>query len=143
MKILLFNLLLFSVINSLGQEFPVEFKIDNLKNSDGNIIVSVYEDSKSFDEGMPLFRQTISKKENMNNGTFVGQLLIPKGVYGLVFLDDENGDGEMTNNLLGLPKEGFGFSNFYLSGFKKPKFSDFSFTHTENSEIIEVRLRYL
>lgn len=142
MKTFLLTLLLFAV-NSISQEYPVEFKIDNLKNSEGNIIVSVYEDSKSFDEGMPLFRQTISKKENMNNGTFVGQLSIPKGVYGLVFLDDENGDGEMTNNLLGLPKEGFGFSNFYLSGFKKPKFSDFSFTHTENSEIIEVRLRYL
>ena len=93
--------------------------------------------------GLPLFRKTISKKENIKNGTFEGQLSLPEGVYGLVFLDDENGDGEMTNNLLGLPKEGFGFSNFFLSGFKKPKFSEFSFTHTENSEIIEVRLRYL
>lgn len=139
----LFLTLIIAVSNTLNQEYPLEFKIDNLKNSDGNIIVSVYEDAKSFDEGMPLFRKTIPKKENMEDGTFKGQLSIPVGVYGLVFLDDENGDGEMTNNLLGLPKEGFSFSNFYLSGFKKPKFTDFSFTHTKNLELIEVRLRYL
>lgn len=143
MRKLLFALLVLLGKSVFSQEVPVKFEIDNLRNDNGSVIVSVYRDAESFDEGIPEFRKTISKKENMENGSFNAQLLLPPGVYGLVFLDDEDGDGEMSNNLIGLPKEGFGFSNFYLSGFKKPKFSDFSFRLTGDTEKLQVRLRYL
>jgi len=143
MKTILVAFILLFTNTTFSQDIPVEFEIDNLRNYKGNIIVSVYEDSKNFDDGIPLFRKTIGKEENMKNGTFKAQLSLPSGVYGLVFLDDENSDGEMNNSFIGVPKEGFGFSNFYLSGFKKPKFSDFSFTHSEDTETMQIRLRYL
>ena len=143
MKTILVAFILLFTNTTFSQDIPVEFEIDNLRNYKGNIIVSVYEDSKNFDDGIPLFRKTIDKEENMKNGTFKAQLSLPSGVYGLVFLDDENSDGEMNNSFIGVPKEGFGFSNFYLSGFKKPKFSDFSFTHSEDTETMQIRLRYL
>jgi len=109
----------------------------------GSIIVSVYKDKKSFGEGIPSSHKIIPKKENMNNGILKAHFSLPAGIYGLVFTDDENSDGRMTNRLIGIPKEGFGFSNFYLSGFKKPKFSDFSFILTENFETMQIRLRYM
>ena len=143
MKTILVAFILLFANTAFSQDIPVKFEINNLRNSEGSIIVSVYKDAKSFDDGTPEFRQTISKNENIENGIFRAQIFLPPEVYGLVFLDDENGDGAMNNNLIGIPKEGFGFSNFYLSGFKKPKFSDFSFTHSENSETLKVRLRYL
>lgn len=143
MKTLLIAFVLFLANHAISQEVPFKFEIKNLRNSDGSIIVSVYKDAKSFDDGFPEFHQTLSKKENIENGTFRAQISLRPGVYGLVFLDDENGDGAMNNNLLGIPKEGFGFSNFYLSGFKKPKFTEFSFKLTENMETMQVRLRYL
>lgn len=143
MKIILFVLIFLLGNITYSQDIPVIFEIDNLRNSDGSIIVSVYKDTKSFEDGIPALHKVIPKKENMNNGTFKAQFSLPSGVYGLVFTDDENNDGKMTNRLIGIPKEGFGFSNFYLSGFKKPKFSDFSFILTENLETIQVRLRYM
>lgn len=143
MKKLLFALIIFFGKNVYSQEVPVKFEIDNLRNTDGSVVVSVYKDANSFDEGIPEFRKTIDKKENMENGSFKAQVLLSPGVYGLVFLDDENNDGAMNNSFIGVPKEGFGFSNFYLSGFKKPKFSDFSFTLTEKTETLQVKLRYL
>ena len=143
MRTILFVLLLFSGNILFSQELPVKFTIENLRNADGSIVVSVYTDSKSFDDGLPSFHKVIPKKENTNNGILQAQFFLPPGVYGLVFTDDENNDGEMTNNFIGIPKEGFGFSNFYLKGFKKPTFSDFSFTLTENLEPIQVRLRYM
>ncbi len=143
MRKLVVVLIILFVKSVHGQEVPVKFEIDNLRNADGSIIVSVYKDSESFDDGIPDFRQTFSKTENMKDGTFQAQILLLPGIYGLVFLDDENDDGEMTNNLLGLPKEGFGFSNYYLSGFKKPKFSDFSFELTEDGKSMKIKLRYL
>lgn len=143
MRATLIFLILLLGENTFSQEIPVKFEIENLRNPDGNIIVSVYTDSQSFDDGLPSFHKVFPKKENMNNGILQAEFFLPPGVYGLVFTDDENNDGEMTNNFIGIPKEGFGFSNFYLKGFKKPKFSEFSFTVTENMEIIQVRLRYM
>ena len=70
MKTILIAFILLLTNTTFGQEYPLEFEIENLKNSDGNIIVSVYEDSKSFDDGIPHFRKTISKKENINGGIF-------------------------------------------------------------------------
>ncbi|MBT3385143.1 MAG: DUF2141 domain-containing protein [Prolixibacteraceae bacterium] len=143
MRTILFALFLLLGNNTFCQDIPINFEINNLRNSDGSIIVSVYKDKKSFGEGIPSSHKIIPKKENMNNGILKAHFSLPAGIYGLVFTDDENSDGRMTNRLIGIPKEGFGFSNFYLSGFKKPKFSDFSFILTENFETMQIRLRYM
>jgi uncharacterized protein (DUF2141 family) len=36
---------------------------------------------------------------------------IPKGIYALAVIYDENMDGKLGTNLLGVPTEGYGFSN--------------------------------
>lgn len=143
MRTILYALFFLLVNNTFGQDVPIKFEINNLKNSDGSIIVSVYNDKKSFADGIPSSHKVIPKKEKMSKGILKAQFSLPPGVYGLVFTDDENNDGKMTNRKIGIPKEGFGFSNFYLSGFKKPKFSDFSFTLKENFETMQIRLRYM
>ena len=143
MRTILFALFFLLVNNTFCQDVPIKFEISNLKNSNGSIIVSVYKNKKSFDDGIPSSHKVIPKKEKMNKGTFKAQFSLPPGVYGLVFIDDENNDGKMTNRIIGIPKEGYGFSNFYLSGFKKPKFSDFSFTLKEDFETMQIRLRYM
>ena len=143
MKTILFALFFLLGNNTFCQDIPIKFEIVNLRNYDGSIIVSVYKDKKKIDDGITSFRKVIPKKENMNNGTFKAQFSLPFGVYGLVFMDDENNDGEMNNRLIGIPKEGYGFSNLIHSGFKKPKFSDFSFTLTENIETFKIHLRYM
>lgn len=143
MRTILFALFLLLVNNTFCQEVPLKFEITNLKSSDGSILISIYNDKKSFDDGIPSSHKVIPKKTKMTKGNFMAQFSIPPGVYGLVFVDDEDNNGKMTNRLIGIPKEGYGFSNFYLSGFKKPKFSDFSFTLKENFETMKVRLRYM
>lgn len=143
MRTILYALFFLLVNNTFCQDVPIKFEINNLKNSDGSIIVSIYKDKKSFDDGIPFSHKVIPKKEKMNKGIFKAQFSLPPGVYGLVFVDDENNDGKMTNRIIGIPKEGYGFSNFYLSGLKKPKFSDFSFTLKENFETMQIRLRYM
>jgi len=143
MKTILFALSILLSSSSFGQDVPVKFEINNLKNSDGSIIVSIYESEKSFDDGKPSSHKIIPKKGNMDKDVFGAQFSLPPGVYGFVFVDDENNDGKMTNRKIGIPKEGFGFSDFYLSGLKKPKFSDFSFTLKKNYKTIQVRLRYM
>jgi uncharacterized protein (DUF2141 family) len=66
------------------------------------------------------------------------------GIYGLSLLDDENKDGKMEYNFLRLPREGFGFSDYYHTGFTKPKFDSFKFNIDQNQKrIITIRIRYM
>ncbi len=66
------------------------------------------------------------------------------GTYGLALLDDENYDSKMNYSFLGMPVDGFGFSNYYLSGMSKPKFESFKFTISKDSKLkIETKFRYM
>ena len=82
-------------------------------------------------------------KKDFYDGRLTVKIPVEAGVYGLSVLDDENGSGKMEYNFLGIPKEGFGFSNFSLKKMRKPKFNDFAFEIT-NKEVkdIQVVLKY-
>jgi len=80
----------------------------------------------------------------MNNGKLKATVYLPEGTYGIAVLDDKNKDNEMNYTMLGMPKEGFGFANYYHSGFSYPKFSDFAFQHQKaKNKPATVKLRYL
>lgn len=69
---------------------------------------------------------------------------LPPGTYGLALLDDENNDDKMNYSFIGLPKEGFGFSNYYLSGLFKPKFEVFKFTVLKDQkQKVQMKIRYM
>ena len=42
-----------------------------------------------------------------------------------------------------LPKEGFGFSDYYETAMKRPKFDDFDFILTAETKEIVIKVRYL
>ena len=59
-------------------------------------------------------------------------------------MDDENFNGKMDYNFIGIPKEGFGFSNYYHSGLTKPKLKSFAFEVIENKNTkVEVKMKYM
>jgi uncharacterized protein (DUF2141 family) len=72
------------------------------------------------------------------------QFALEPGVYGLCLLDDENNNGKMEYNFLGMPKEGFGFSDHYHTGITKPKFDSFKFTLSKNQDKdVTIKVRYI
>jgi uncharacterized protein (DUF2141 family) len=46
------------------------------------------------------------------------------GEYAVMLFHDENGNQKMDNNLVGIPTEGYGFSNEAKGRFGPPKFSE-------------------
>jgi uncharacterized protein (DUF2141 family) len=116
-------------INLCGQN--VEVFIHSFRSSEGHVIVSVFKDNQSFQEEKPFMTKTL-KKSDIVNGILKTSLILPAGVYGMALLDDENSDKVMKYNLLGMPLEGFGFSNYVHKGFSRPVLSDFDFTVSEN-----------
>ncbi len=79
----------------------------------------------------------------MVNGCLSVRLEIEPGHYGIALMDDENNDDLMEYNFLGIPREGFGFSDFYAKGFKRPVFSDFDFIMTDSTKNIRIVIRYI
>jgi uncharacterized protein (DUF2141 family) len=46
------------------------------------------------------------------------------GRYAIVVVDDENGNGDLDRNLLGIPTEGYGFSNGVRPTLRPPSFDE-------------------
>ena len=67
---------------------------------------------------------------------------IPPGTYALVVLHDENMNGKLDTNWLGIPKEDYGFSNNAKASLGPPSFSAASFTYDGTGLDLTVALRY-
>ena len=125
-----------------GQK-SITIEIDEFRNSkEGNILFAIFTDQLNFTNDIS-FKNWIVPKEKLINGVFKETVKLPLGEYGIAILDDEDINGKMSYNFFGIPKEGYGFSDFNHSGFKKPMFSDFKFSICDSTHTIRIKLRYL
>jgi len=67
---------------------------------------------------------------------------IPPGTYALAVIHDENMDGKLDTNWLGIPTEGYGFSNDPKSSFGAPSFAAASFAYDGRSLELTIGLKY-
>ena len=91
---------------SWGQN-NLEVKVDNIKNDKGDIMVGLYTADNNFPRDASEGRVIKASK----NGVTVVFLNIKPGTYAVSAMHDENGNKDLDQNKLGIPKEGFGFSN--------------------------------
>jgi uncharacterized protein (DUF2141 family) len=121
----------------------IEITIKNIKTTNGKLMLGVFKDHPSFEKEQP-FKSVQANKSSAANGVLKVKTQLEPGIYGLSLLDDENGNSKMDYNFVGIPKEGFGFSNYYHTAFSKPKFQSFQFEVKENSAPkIEMVVRYM
>jgi len=67
---------------------------------------------------------------------------IPQGNYALAVVHDENMNGKLDTNMLGIPKEGYGFSNDAKGLIGAPSFSAASFPYDGENLELTIRLHY-
>ncbi len=67
---------------------------------------------------------------------------IPPGIYAAQAYQDETDAGHIRRTLLGVPKDGLGFSNNARMIFGPPRFDDAAFTVGPSGATIRLRLRY-
>ena len=61
------------------------------------------------------------------------------GTYAVLVMQDENGNGSLDSNILGIPKEGYGFSN-NPNVMRKPNFDEVKFEVTASDKAIEIEI---
>jgi uncharacterized protein (DUF2141 family) len=68
---------------------------------------------------------------------------VPAGVYAVSVFHDENLNGKLDTNWLGIPREGVGASNNPKPRMGPPKFAAAQFQHAAGSMDIEITMHYL
>jgi uncharacterized protein (DUF2141 family) len=64
------------------------------------------------------------------------------GTYAVAFIHDENENGKLDTNFLGIPNEGIGASNDAKATFGPPKWDDAKFVHALGLQALEIHPHY-
>jgi len=98
--------------------------VKDVRNTTGTVLVAVY-DQSGF--GKPELAKAKQKAgANAGEVKFVFQGL-PAGKYAVAAFHDENGNGKLDRNSLGVPTEGYGFSNDAQGTAAPPNFNQAAF----------------
>jgi uncharacterized protein (DUF2141 family) len=65
---------------------------------------------------------------------------VPKGTWAVLAYQDENGNGELDRNFIGIPKENYGFSRDAASKFGPPGFDDAAIEVGDEPAVAKIRL---
>lgn len=116
---------MFSILSMFHNFVPdnsVTITIENIKGKKGTIQIAVFNTASSFPKvggEYKLMQYTVSEGQSRFK---IKDL--PNGEYAIAIHHDENSDGKMNTNMIGIPKEGYGFSKNYKPKLSAPKFSD-------------------
>ena len=119
----------------------LEVKIDNIKNDNGDILIGLYSNSHNYPRKVSDGRIVKASKE----GVIVAFYDLKPGPYAVSVMHDENSNKDMDQNKIGIPKEGFGFSNNARISLGPPSFDKVKFEiqpETKDTRI-SIDLRYL
>ena len=120
----------------------VKLKVTDMKSTKGKIIIILFKDNETF-ENERSFRKIVFAKDGLKNGAIELHFTIEPGIYGITLLDDEDSNGVMNKNFIGIPKEGFGFSNYYLTKMQRPHFNEFKTKINPGENTVLIRLKYI
>jgi uncharacterized protein (DUF2141 family) len=114
--------------------------IDGLHSANGNVFVGLYASPNKFLHGNEC---DAFKKVRASAGPItVAFDNLPPGTYAVGAYHDENGNGHLDTNLLGLPIEGYALSNGVRAILAPPRFTDAAFTVGGGDKPIALHIRY-
>ena len=126
---------------SAGQGGQVTVQMHSMRNNDGQVLCALFKGAKGFPEGESAIqggRTTV--KDGRARCSFKG---VEPGTYAVGVIHDEDGDSEM-DTLLGIPTEGFGFSNNAKPGmFGPPAFKEAAFQVGAGTKSLVIKMLYL
>lgn len=118
-------------------------KVIAFRSSKGSIQLSLYNKSKA--EEFPSVEVWTDMRRTPVTNSSVTEVVfddVPFGTYAIAGLHDENNSGDMDFNFIGLPKEGFCFSNDAKPILSPPAFHKAQFNLNEKQKVIYVAMQY-
>jgi uncharacterized protein (DUF2141 family) len=116
--------------------------IVNARNANGVVRVALFQSAGGFPADASRALRTEPAK--IDAQTLTAQAVfsgIPQGTYAVMVFHDENGNGKLDKNMVGIPKEGYGASNNAAKKMHAPVFVEAKFSLTSDQSV-EVKLIY-
>lgn len=117
----------------------LEVVVSNIKSAKGTINVALFSDPDTFLK-TPAIGKIVKAEAGSVTVVFDN---VPAGEYGISAIHDENENGEIDSNMIGIPKEGFGFGNNSMGTFGPPSFNKAKVTIGSESIRNEISLKYM
>jgi len=115
-------------------------KVQGLRNSKGHLAVALFDSAAGFPARERAVRGQLVRIEG---GRAVATFHdLHPGTYAVAILHDENGNREMDFNFLGMPLEGYGFSNDAAALFGPPSFARAAFRLLPRPSVVAISVRY-
>lgn len=114
--------------------------IDNLDNKKGTLYIGWYSNDSDFRKED---KAVLKKIINVSGHKTIPVVFenIPPGVYAIAIFFDINGNGKIDTNLLGIPKEKYGFSNNIYPLMRAATFKESAFQVTDKPATSTIRLK--
>lgn len=116
--------------------------VDGLNNSKGNLMVAIYDNSQAF-PSHPEMAIKLGKIKAMEGSMGIGFPEFTPGIYAIAIFQDENENGKLDTNIVGMPKEPFGFSNNPKINFRAPTFEEAKIELHSSEEIFPIHLNHM
>ena len=120
----------------------VHVEIGGLRNDKGQVVCALHASPDGFpkksEKAIAHVHSSISDKQAVCE--FSG---IAPGTYAVSVFHDENSNGKLDTNFMGIPREGVGASNNARGHFGPPKFEDAAFRYAGGKLDLTITIAYL
>ena len=131
MKKLFLSLAIIATSSAFAQDIKLEVEIIGFENDKGTAMVGLYNTKESFLRTGIKSAKTIVK----NKKTYAVFTNLKSGEYAVSMYHDENANGKLDSNFMGIPKEDYGTSNDAKGFMGPPKYDDAKFTLSSDKKI--------
>lgn len=142
--------LIFPVLIAAGFVLPASFArageltvtVTDIRAAKGTLRVAVVNSEAGWNnqEKPVAFEQVAVTEKDIASKSVVLRFSLPAGTYGVQVMHDENDNGKLDTNVMGIPVEGYGFSNNPMV-MRRALFSEGQFAVTDAPTAIVVHLR--
>jgi uncharacterized protein (DUF2141 family) len=105
--------------------------ISDVEKGKGHLMIALYKSEEDYKSGKASFH---TKVEALNGKEIAVFENLADGEYAIKIYQDENDNNKMDFNMMGIPKEGYGFSN-NIGMFGAPEYKEAKFLVKENTAI--------
>lgn len=122
-NLILILIVFFNGILNLNAQNTIEVEITNFDSNKGTAFIGLYNAENAFLEK----EYKGAKVEIKNKKAVLTFKDVPDGTYAVSVFHDEDGNGKLTTDFLGIPKESYGASNNAKGLFGPPKWKNAKF----------------
>lgn len=121
-----------------ANKIPLTVNVTNLESRTGTVVIGVYGKNNKFLDEKDEIKEYRFKPKNGKLSVKISDLEF--GEFGMAIYQDVDGDGKITKNLIGVPKEPYAFSNNYKPTVKAPSFDDCKFQYSAKANTVNMKL---